>query len=189
LSALSGREFVYRATVSGTFDPKSFPTDTELRLKVGATVMLLRNDPEKRWVNGDIGIVHALDDDEITVDLSGKRYPIQRAGWEKIAYDFDRGENRITENVVGQFEQFPVRLAWAITIHKSQGQTFERAEINLGNRAFAHGQVYVALSRCKSLHGIAMPRPMCAADIIVDRDVHRMGELLNRTSDAVTGVL
>lgn len=185
LSKLSGREYVYRANVTGTFDPKSFPTDSELRLKVGATVMLLRNDPEKRWVNGDIGLVHALDDDEITVNLRGEYYPIARAGWEKIAFDFDRKENRITENVVGQFEQFPLRLAWAITIHKSQGQTFERAEINLGNRAFAHGQVYVALSRCKSLRGVALTRPLNAADIIVDRDVGRMNEFLNRKSRLV----
>jgi ATP-dependent exoDNAse (exonuclease V) alpha subunit len=180
LNALPGREYVYRANVSGTFDPKSFPTETELRLKVGATVMLLRNDPEKRWVNGDIGLIHALDEDEITVDLAGKRYGISRAGWEKIAYDFDSKQNRITENVVGQFQQFPLRLAWAITIHKSQGQTFERAEINLGNRAFAHGQVYVALSRCKSLGGIALSRPVCASDIIMDKDVHRIDEFLRR---------
>ena len=133
--------------------------------------MLLKNDPKKRWVNGSIGIIRQLSDTDISVEINGCTYPIRRARWEVIEYGYHPREKRIEAIAVGSFSQFPVKPAWAITIHKSQGLTFDRIIIDLGAGAFAHGQIYVALSRCTSLEGLILTKPVRAQDIILDEKV------------------
>lgn len=175
LSALKGKIYTYKAEVDGNFDEKVYPTDFSLDLKVGAQVMMIRNDPDKRWVNGTLAIVKALSKAWITVSIDGEEYPVDPVSWEKIDYDYDRSAGKIAHKVTGSFRQFPLKLAWAITIHKSQGKTFDKVVIDLGRGAFAHGQVYVALSRCRTLEGIRLSRPIRRSDIILDKRVGLFG--------------
>src|SRR3989338_7503862 len=160
LAKLKSKGFVYRATINREFDESSYPTETELRLRVGAQVLMIKNDRDKRWVNGSIGEVVDLAEDSIEVRIGDQVYEVETAVWEKIKYRYDEEEEKIVEDVLGSFEQYPIRLAWAITIHKSQGLTFERLVIDLDHGAFTHGQVYVALSRCRSFEGVLLRRPV-----------------------------
>jgi ATP-dependent exoDNAse (exonuclease V) alpha subunit len=168
LNALTGTERQYHAVVSGKFDAAAFPTDETLRLKPGARVMMLRNDPEKRWVNGTLTRIVRLEADALFVTIQGDEHEVKPDLWESIEYTFDREKNQIVERVVGSFSQFPIRLAWALTIHKSQGQTFDQVFIDFGRGTFAHGQAYVALSRCRSLEGLALARPVSSSDVLFD---------------------
>jgi ATP-dependent exoDNAse (exonuclease V) alpha subunit len=168
LMALRSHEFVYNADVQGDFDNKSFPTENKLRLKQGAQVMMVKNDPNKRWVNGSLGIIKRLTDETIEVSFGNIVHEVEPTTWEKLEYEYDRENNMIEPFVNGSFKQFPIKLAWAITIHKSQGKTFEKVIIDLGRGAFAHGQAYVALSRCRSLNGIYLQSPLRYRDIILD---------------------
>lgn len=168
LATLPSPEWVFIAEVQGQFEESSFPTDHTLRLKPGAKIILLRNDPSKRWVNGTIGTVSRLADDKVWLLINGSEHELQRESWEKIKYEFDHEKKKIVQTVVGSFKQFPVRLAWALTIHKSQGMTLERVYLDLARGAFAHGQTYVALSRCRSLDGLALGRHLRPDDIIFD---------------------
>lgn len=172
LERLPGSEHTFEAIVSGKFDPSSFPTDATLRLKVDARVMMLRNDPNKRWVNGSLGVISEVGPNRLCVAINGVSCEIQRHTWENVEYFFNRQENRIDQRVIGTFQQYPLRLAWALTIHKSQGQTFDRLYLDLGSGAFAHGQTYVALSRCRSMDGIALGRPVFASDVIFDDSIY-----------------
>ena len=167
LSKLTGSEFVSEAVVTGTFDKSSYPTDARLRLKVGAKVVLLRNDPAKRWVNGTIATVSKLDKLRVWIDVCGAICELEKATWEKIKYDYDPEKQKIVQKVIGSFRQIPVRLAWALTIHKSQ-VTLDKVYIDLARGAFAHGQTYVALSRCRSLDGLAFGRQLAMSDMIFD---------------------
>jgi ATP-dependent exoDNAse (exonuclease V) alpha subunit len=168
LNNIASRKFTYAARIEGSVSSSSFPTESLLELKTGAKVMMVKNDLRGRWVNGTVGRIAMLDDDLIQVDIDGSRYTVEREQWENVRYVYNRRENRVVQDVVGVFEQYPMRLAWAITIHKSQGHTLERVCIDLGRGAFAHGQTYVALSRCTSLDGILLRRPIKASDIILD---------------------
>ena len=172
MERLTGPEHVFGVTVAGKFEETAFPTEASLRLKVGARVMLLRNDRNKRWVNGTFGTISDLGANQVSVETDGGSYQVERETWENVEYVFDRQQNRVTESVIGTFQQYPLRLAWALTIHKSQGQTFDRVHLDLGSGAFAHGQTYVALSRCRSLKGIALSRPVFTSDVIVDEAVY-----------------
>jgi hypothetical protein len=147
------------------------PADVHLKLKLDAQVMFIKNDSLKRWVNGTVGRVEKMDDDHIWVRVDGKTHQVEREQWGEIAYAFDAQTKEIKEQTKGTFKQFPVRLAWAMTIHKSQGKTFDQAVIDLGSGAFAHGQTYVALSRCRTLQGIRLNQRISSKDVIVDKRV------------------
>ena len=172
LMALPGRSRIYSAEVSGKFDTAAFPTEPALTLKVGAKVMFLKNDPDRRWINGSWGLVTALGEQGPTVQLEdGTEHEVGRTAWENLVYQYDRGSKQITREQVGAYKQLPLRLGWAITIHKSQGQTFDRVYIDLGRGAFSHGQTYVALSRCRSLAGLTLAHPVRAEDVILDEQI------------------
>jgi ATP-dependent DNA helicase PIF1 len=171
LAALPGRASAYAAGVSGEFSPSAHPTDEKLVLKPGAKVMLLRNDPERRWVNGSIARVARLGEQRVWIALDGVEHEVEQVAWENRRYAYDKAQEKIIETVAGTFRQFPLRLAWALTIHKSQGLTLDNVYLDLGRGAFAHGQTYVALSRCRSLAGLALARPLRPADILFDTSV------------------
>lgn len=172
LARLPGQEHSYEADVEGKIEESAFPTNARLDLKKGAQVILLKNDPLKQWVNGTIARIASLSHGVIKVDIDGRICEVPRVKWQKIEYSYNQDDDKIEEDIVGAFEQYPIKLAWAITIHKSQGQTFDKIIIDLGYGAFTHGQVYVALSRCTSLEGITLKRPVIDRDIIFDERVH-----------------
>jgi hypothetical protein len=169
LQKIKSKAFTYTATIEGEFPEYSYPTEPELFLKKGAQVMFVKNDlsGEKRYYNGKIGKIILISEDQVFVKCEGDPDPIlvQEVEWSNVRYALNEATARIEESVAGKFSQYPLKLAWAITIHKSQGLTFEKAIID-ANQAFAHGQVYVALSRCKSLEGIILNSPLSGRGII-----------------------
>lgn len=172
LMDLKTSPLTYKAKVEGTFHPKQYPAPAELTLKTGAQVMMVRNDLHGKWVNGSIGIVTEISEKNIHVKFpSGETCVVDPVTWENKSYTWDRSSNTISFDILGTFTQFPIRLAWAITIHKSQGLTFDRVNIDMGKGAFAHGQLYVALSRCRSLEGIRLKARIQLRDMIVDEAV------------------
>ena len=174
LSALRGKEYCFGAEVSGEFPEHTYPTPGTLVLKVGAQVMFLRNDTsiEKRYYNGKIGKIKAVTGRQICITCPGESADtvVEAVEWENIKYQVDKENKEIREDVIGKFKQFPLRPAWAITIHKSQGLTFDRAVID-AESAFAHGQVYVALSRCKTFEGMVFSSPIPSRGIETDASV------------------
>ena len=169
LDALPGRAHSYAAAVTGEFGQAAQPTDPMLTLKPGAKVILLRNDADRRWVNGTIARVTRLDETSVHVSIDGVEYEIEPVSWEQRRYAYDQGAQKIVETIAGTFKQLPLRLAWALTIHKSQGLTLDRVYIDLGRGTFAHGQAYVALSRCRSLEGLALARGLRPSDVMFDK--------------------
>lgn len=163
----------YEADITGDITEASFPTEKKLLLKVGAQIMMIKNDKKKpgRWVNGTLGVVTKLGPETIRVSVNGVEHSVAKETWEKIKYVYDEEEERLEKETVSSFTQFPIRLAWAMTIHKSQGKTYDTVAIDLSDGAFAHGQTYVALSRCRSLEGIYMQSTIRPQDVIVDQDV------------------
>ncbi|NYF09361.1 hypothetical protein HDC94_000517 [Leifsonia sp. AK011] len=177
LARLPGRALTARAEVSGEFGGRAYPADEVLELKVGARVMFLRNDTPwdgsaPRWVNGTVGTVLKIAD-TVFVEIDGVRQEVKPAIWEKFRYSYSPLTKSLRKDIVAEFTQFPLRLAWAVTIHKSQGKSYDRAIIDLGARSFAPGQTYVALSRLTDLEGLYMTRPLRPSDIIVDENVVR----------------
>ncbi|MBA8816982.1 energy-coupling factor transporter ATP-binding protein EcfA2 [Microbacterium halimionae] len=179
LDALPGRSQTAKAEISGDFGRGDlYPADPELQLKVGAQVMFLRNDAATygeppRWVNGTIGTVTRITGGTVRVEVDGQEHDVEPAVWERFRYAYDSASRKLSRDIVAEFTQFPLRLAWAVTIHKSQGQTYDRAVIDLGAGAFAPGQTYVALSRLTSIDGLYLSRPLRPSDIRVDADVQR----------------
>lgn len=177
LAKLPGRALKAEAEVSGDFGKASYPADESLELKVGAQVMFLRNDSGgggegQRWVNGTIGTVTKIDVN-VFVEVDGEIFEVEPVVWEKYRYSYLAATKKLKKEIVAEFTQFPLRLAWAVTIHKSQGKTYDRAIVDLGDRAFSPGQTYVALSRLTSLDGLYLSRPLRPRDILVDKDVER----------------
>lgn len=168
LAALTGAAHEFQAGLTGDFNESAQPTDATLTLKTGAKVMLLRNDSDRRWVNGTIARVSRLEEDRVWVEVDGKEHEIERVAWENRRYAYDKAAEKIVETVAGTFRQFPLRLAWALTIHKSQGLSLDKVYIDLGRGTFAHGQAYVALSRCRTMEGLAFARPLRPSDILFD---------------------
>jgi ATP-dependent exoDNAse (exonuclease V) alpha subunit len=169
LDALPGRAHAYEAGITGDFNQSAQPTDPSLILKPGAKVILIRNDPDRRWVNGTVARISRLDEKRVWIEVAGKEHEVEQASWEARRYAFDKEQEKIVGSVAGTFKQFPVRLAWALTIHKAQGLTLDNVYIDLGRGTFAHGQAYVALSRCRSLEGLALARRLEPRDILFDR--------------------
>lgn len=178
LSALLGAEKLYIATATGEFakerdNDTKLPAPKFLKLKPQAQVMFIKNDTEKRWVNGSLGKIIALEGDRLKVrlDTNGGEHYILPATWEKVEFKWNKETEEIEKIVTGTYQQFPIKLAWAVTIHKSQGQTFENIIVDLGTGAFAPGQTYVALSRCKTLEGIKLRRTITLGDIKYDPSI------------------
>lgn len=172
LNALPGETWKYQAKYAGVTSKLKDVVEDILDLKVGAQVMFLRNDCDCRWANGTIGKVTSLDDDKIGVVLdSGEEYMIERETWEAFDYQYDEVTKTCKKEIVGTVTQFPLRLAWAITIHKSQGLTFNKVAIDFGRGAFTYGQAYVALSRARSLEGLQLVRPIDFNSVRVSRDI------------------
>lgn len=175
LDQLEGKAYEYKAIITGEMKRSTFPTEEVIQLKVGAQVVLLQNDKDKRWVNGTVATISKLKKDKeeegITVQVNGIDYDLETTTWEEIRYEYDPVKGKVKEEAVSSFTQYPVRLAWAMTIHKSQGQTYESVNLDLTTATFAPGQLYVALSRCTSLEGLYLKMPVQRKHIIVDAKV------------------
>ena len=172
LAEIKGSALKAVAEVTGDFKENTFPADEVLELKAGAQVMFLRNDPDGRWVNGTIGKVSRVKG-TVWVEVNQEEFEVEPTTWERYRYRYDAETKKLEKEVVAEFEQFPLRLAWAVTVHKSQGHTYDAANIDLGPRAFSAGQTYVALSRVRSLEGLYLARPLQPRDVIVDPNVVR----------------
>ena len=174
LNKLNNKSTYYQAEISGKFNENAFPNSEKLELKIGAQVMFIKNDssPEKRYFNGKIGIITDISRESVTVQCANEIDEIvtEKEVWDNINYSINEETKEIKEDLIGSFKQIPLRLAWAITIHKSQGLTFERAVID-AEASFAHGQTYVALSRCTSLEGLVLKTPITSSAIINDQTV------------------
>ncbi len=178
LSKLFGVPHSYRGQITGEFDRKLLPTDETLTLKQGAQVMLLNNDKEKRWVNGSIGkiesIAHYETGDEVRVALlDGRTVDVGTYAWDLYHFSYDEVLRKLVSKKIGSFTQYPIMLAWAVTIHKSQGKTFDKVIVDVGRGTFAHGQLYVALSRCTTLDGLVLRNLVKREHIIMDGRVVR----------------
>lgn len=177
LDKLPGEPFRNYAERTGVFQSETndskLPADKVLLLKPGAQVMFIKNDSEKRWVNGSLGKVISISSNSLRIQLDQNKetHNVNKVKWENYEYQWDKEEEKIKKIINGTFTQFPLKLAWAVTIHKSQGQTFENTIIDMGNGAFTTGQTYVALSRCVSLNGIKLKRPIAPTDIKTDERI------------------
>lgn len=185
----------YKAKIGGDFDPATFPTDEVLRFKEGAKVIFIRNDTElKSYVNGDVGIIRRLTPNSILVESDKAMITVERCEWHKYRYETKYvdsvDENGIaikkrivTKVVAGTFSQYPLKLGWAISIHKSQGQTYEKVVIDFGDGCFTSGQAYVALSRCRTIEGIKLRRPMRVTDVILDRRIYGIDNIIDNDTE------
>lgn len=180
LKELPSKEMTYMGQITGDFPENSLPTTMDLTLKVGAQIVFIKNDREKRWVNGSIGKIVKAKKNAIEIELeSGAKYAVEKAVWENIVYKYDEKTNRVIENVIGTFEQYPIKLAWALTVHKSQGLTFNNVVIDIGRGAFSSGQTYVALSRCRSFEGMQLRSTVSERDIFVNPSIIEFSRQFN----------
>lgn len=168
LAALPGRETAFDGAVKGEFDPRLFPTESPLLLKPGARVMMIRNDPGGRFVNGTLGEVESVEGGAVRVRIGEEVVRVDPVDWERVKYVYDEKEKAIGQEVIGAFKQLPLRLAWAMTVHKSQGLTLDRLYVDMGRGMFAHGQAYVALSRARALDGLWLSRALRPSDLVRD---------------------
>ncbi|MCX8027823.1 MAG: AAA family ATPase [Thermodesulfovibrionales bacterium] len=177
LQGIKGKAYTFKAIIDGSFNTKELPTSVDLTIKKGAQIMLLNNDSMGRWVNGTIGMVMDVErgqDGENVIIIEtddGDEVEVLRHTWEMFEFVYDKESGRIKTKVIGSFIQYPLKLAWAITIHKAQGLTFDKVVIDIGRGTFSHGQMYVALSRCKTLQGMVLKSRISKKNILMDRRV------------------
>ncbi|MCC8119951.1 MAG: AAA family ATPase [Bacteroidales bacterium] len=180
LNALRTQQRTYEGIIMGEFPESSLPTERELILKIDAQVVFVKNDITRRWVNGTIGKVVDYGDEDITIQLEdGTKHAVTQEVWENVKYEYDEEKHEVKEIVLGTFKQYPIKLAWALTIHKSQGLTFDKVIIDMGSGAFSGGQSYVALSRCRSLEGIKMRSKIYARDVFVNQRILQFSQQFN----------
>ena len=174
LEQLQGDPITLYGTIEGDFPSSSLPTEEELTLKQDAQVIFVSNDKDRRWVNGTLGIVAGFDQESETIDVclsTGEVVTVEPCIWDNKRFSYNEQANKVEEEVLGRFVQYPLKLAWAITVHKSQGLTFDRVIIDFSEGTFAGGQAYVALSRCRSLEGMVLRAPLAGRDVIVRREI------------------
>ncbi len=180
LNAIHKPAVTFIGTINGDFPENSLPTDMELTLKEGAQIVFIKNDPERRWVNGTIGRVSALADKLLEITLeNGDTHTLKPEKWSNIKYTYDSKTKKINEEELGSFTQYPVKLAWALTVHKSQGLTFNNVIIDIGRGAFTGGQTYVALSRCRSFEGLTLKSTVADRDIFVNPTIINFSRTFN----------
>ena len=181
LAELPGEEYVSVGKIEGDFPESSLPTQLNLSIKEQAQVIFIDNDYERRWVNGTIGMVSGIDENGNVYVLleSGVEHLVEPTSWRNYKYKYNEKEKRIEEEIVGTFEQLPIRLAWAITVHKSQGLTFSRVVVDLTGGVFAGGQTYVALSRCTSLEGLVLKSNISSRDIFIRKEIVEFSQIFN----------
>lgn len=181
LEKLDSKPYTFVAAVTGTFPEESYPTADSLTLKKGAQVMFIKNDPERRFINGTLGEVKSIDKNSIAVRLaeSGTVINVEPMEWQNIRYQFDEESKEISSKQIGRFKQYPLKAAWAITVHKSQGLTFDKAIIDV-HAAFSPGQAYVALSRCRTLDGLVLSSPVSASVFMRDNAVDAYMNYISR---------
>jgi len=185
LNSISSPAVTFIGYLEGQFREDDLPAERELTLKVGAQVMFVKNDSEKRWVNGTLGKVVKVSKKLIRVQITsngGRIFDVPRATWESYKHKYDPLTKKIKIEVIGRYTQYPLKMAWAITINKSQGLTFDDVAIDLDSGAFACGQTYVALSRCRSLQGIVLKEPVKYSDIKVDPTVVEFMQKMKETN-------
>lgn len=192
LSKLPGDATILHGSIDGEYPENNLPTPIELEVKTGAQILFIKNDREKRWVNGTLGTIIGIGDEEdgkIYIRTEqGEDVDVEQEVWNNVRYTYNQKEQKVEEEILGSFQQFPLRLAWAITIHKSQGLTFNQVKIDLSGGVFAGGQTYVALSRCRSLKGIALQEPVKREDIYVNQEVVKFSKNYNDPSALNTAI-
>jgi len=172
---LKTKNIVYKASISGTFESEvkenNYPALNYLELREKAQVMMIKNDKNGRWANGTVGVIEKLTDSSVYVKINNHVHEVSVETWQNIEYIYDANENKLKTNILGEYKQYPIKLSWASTIHKSQGKTYDKVIIDFSIKPFAHGQTYVALSRCKTLDGIILKQEITKEIIGIKYDI------------------